>query len=402
MSFLSALLRRFIIPLAILGSGVVLMNLVIASGPDTSLDAETTPADERPIVLTTQPSVQSVNPQVMAWAEIKAAQQVDLTAPSNQRVTDVLVSLGQNVVEGQLLVLLDDRQLQTQITQVNAQIDSINAQIASSEQRFRSDRELLAQEQTLVEAAQRELERQRTLAGNNLSTAAQIEQSENTLAQRQTSFAQRQLAVNNQANDRAQLQAQRTQLEAQLSALQLQLQDLQLRAPFDGQISRLDARQGERASNQPLVRVQSQGRELQAWVAAERLQSDVVSATTLNGDWLSDTIYKANELRSGAIEIRFTSQLPGLMPGQQHRIVFDLQPVNALLLPESSLYPGDQVFVINDGLLQAVDVNLLGRRWQDNQAWILIENNSNLQNPILVTRLNEASTGLAVKLAQEN
>lgn len=402
MSFLSALLRRFIIPLAILGSGFVLMNLVIASGPDTSLNADATPADERPLVLTSQPVLQQVNPQLMAWAEVRAQQQVDLTAPNNQIITDIFVGLGETVVEGQLLMQLDDRQLLTQITQVDAQIASINAQIASSEQRFRSDRELLTQEQSLVDAAKRELERQRTLAGNNLSTAAQIEQSENTLVQRQTSLSLRQLAVNNQANDRAQLQAQRAQLQAQLSSLQLQQQDLQLRAPFDGQISRLDARRGERAGNQPLVRVQSLGRELQAWVAAERLQSDIVIATTVEGDYLSNRIFKANELRSGAVELRFNSELAGLTPGQQQRILLDLQPVSAKLLPESSLYPNNRVFVVKDGLLEAVSINLIGRRWQDGQAWVLVENNSALNDPVLVTRLNEASTGLAVKIAQEN
>lgn len=401
MSFLKALLRKFVIPLAILAVGIFMMRLVIASGPEPVL-GQLTPADERPLVNSHLAQAQAVPPQLLVWAEVQAKQQVDLQAPGNSRVTQVLVALGEQVNEGQVLVQLDDRPIQAQLLQAQAQIDALQAQIASSEQRFRSDRELLNLEQGLVEAAKREMERQRTLAGRNLNTPAQLEQAENALAQRQLSSAQRRLAVDNQANDRLQLQAQLAQLNAQKTLLVLQQQDLQLVSPFTGQISRLDARVGERASNAALLRVQSLDWQFQAWVAGERLSAPIQAARQLDGTLLSDSVFVANELRSGALELRFSSDLPGFMPGQQQRILLDLMPIHALLLPEISLYPGNQVFVVRDGLLQATPVTLLGRRWQDGQPWVLVAADEALALPILSTRLNEASTGLAVKLAQEN
>lgn len=393
------LIIKILVPVAILALGFGLSRWVVAAGPERS-QTSTTATDERPFVRSQMAERGDFAAQVLVWGQMQAQQSLDMTVNQNLRLAEVLVELGQEVEAGQLLIRPDQGQLQLQLQQTQAQLQAFDSQLASTRQRFASDRELLALERSLLGAAESELERQQTLSRRNLSTAAQLEQAQNALVQRQLSLATRQLAVNSQNNEEANLLAQRRQLESQVAQLQWQLDDNDLRAPFAGRVAQLHAQVGQRAGQQPLLRLVSQASEVRAWVPrAGNLQTFVEAEVTGLG-LSSEQIQQSQEAQQGATEVRVRFDSPQAQQrlGQAVRLQLSLAPTDALRLPDSSLYPGNQVFVIEDGRLQAKPVQLLGHQSVDGHSYVLLAPDPELtQRPILTSRLSEASTGLLVQ-----
>jgi len=307
-------------------------------------------------VLTAQVMRGDIEETISATGIVEAQSQANLVFESNGIVEDTLVAKGDEVEEGQVLARLDDAQLSDQVARAEASLATAlarldqtkrpasEAEIATAQAGVRSaqaslDRLLagpterdLASAQLSVESAQNQLwgaQGQRdSTAGNPMSSQGAVDAAEAQvlsaeisvrqallaqeklleppsaedveIAQSQLDQAKAQLAQvldRPRAEDVAVVQAQADETALVLAQAQSSLEDALLKAPFEGTILQVMAREGEMTSAaMPAFVIAKQGdlvlsadvdeldvveiREGQtAWLTFEALPHDKVSGT---------------------------------------------------------------------------------------------------------------------------
>lgn len=248
-----------------------------------------------------------------------AAQRAELGFELAGQIASIAVVEGQRVEQGQPLVSLDTRLLEVEQAQLQAQHEEIRARLGQ---------------------AQRELKRQRRLKGQGYSAQQRID---------------------DLASEERVLQAQLRQNQARIDGLAVRLEKSVLRAPFAGEVARLDAELGIVVGpGTPLLRlVEVENNEALIGIP-ESLRSSVTEGDSIavSGDFgqvMATVLSISSTVNPGTLTHTVRLQLPANLQVADSSIVYmflnEKRTQDGFWLPLDSLVQGFRgtwaVFALN-------------------------------------------------------
>jgi HlyD family secretion protein len=193
----------------------------------------------------------SIRSLVSTNGKIEPLNNFEAHAPVATSVQRVLVKEGDAVKKGQLLVVLDDAEARAQAARAQTLLKAAQADLSATE-RGGSQEEMLSLDSQLVKAradrdtAQRNLDALKKLEGEGAATAGEVREAESTLAtaEAQLTFLKQKQTKRYSNADLAHVEARRLEADATYEAAQDVLSKSNVRAPFDGIVYSLPAKQG--------------------------------------------------------------------------------------------------------------------------------------------------------------
>ena len=230
--------RWWITALAILAAVIVLGAFV--SRRDSPVPVRTAVVEQ-----TTIRSLVSTN------GKIEPVNNFEAHAPVSANVQRVLVKEGDSVKKGRLLLVLDDAGARAQAARAQTQLKAAQADLSAAE-RGGNQEEVLSLEAQLVKAgtdrdsAEHNLVALKKLEQQGAASAGEVREAENALARAdaQLTFLRQKQTKRYSNAELARVEAQQTEAQATYDAAQDVLAKSNVRAPFDGIVYSLPARQG--------------------------------------------------------------------------------------------------------------------------------------------------------------
>ncbi|MGA9640933.1 MAG: efflux RND transporter periplasmic adaptor subunit [Terriglobales bacterium] len=207
--------------------------------------------DETVPIRTAEVQQGEIRSLVSTNGKIEPVNNFEAHAPVATSVERVFVKEGDAVKKGQLLVVLDDADARTQAARAATQLKGAQADLAAIE-RGGSQEEVLNLDVQLVkartdrESAQRNLNALKKLQQDGAASGGEVREAENTLARAdaQLQFLKQKQTRRYSNPEIARVEAQRDEAHAAYDAAQDTLAKSNVRAPFDGIVYSLPAKQG--------------------------------------------------------------------------------------------------------------------------------------------------------------
>ncbi len=369
------------------------------------------------LVATEKVIFKTSTPQVNLLGRVTNPFDSSLSAGVVADVAEVPVRDGMSVKTGDLLIKLDDQEILLTVKQRQADVAELKAQIVSENNRYASDQLALKEEQQLLTIAENGVKRQATLQASKLVAQERYDAADSQRAQTALSVNARKLTLADHPSRLAQLKARLMRAETLLNDAQLDAKRTQITAPFDGVITSVSVSPGERVQiGQALVSLyDNHNMELHAQIP-DRYVSEIRSA--LN----SGQKIKAQSSRFGETHELILQRLSGQIktgsgglngiftptdPNQDFvlntaiEIKVNLPAIdNSISLPLSAIYGSDRIYRIEEGRLQAISINIIGKELDPlgKEDRAIIESKLlNSGDVIATTQLPNAISGLKVK-----
>jgi HlyD family secretion protein len=230
--------RWWVTALAILAAVIVLAAFV--SHRDDAVPVRTAVVEQSAIR-----SLVSTN------GKIEPVNNFEAHAPVSASVRRLFVKEGDSVKQAQLLVVLDDADARAQGARAETQLRAAQADLSAA-QRGGTQEEVLNLEAQLVKAgtdrdsAQRNLDALKKLEQQGAAAAGEVREAGNALARAdaQLTFLRQKQTKRYSNAELARVEAQRAEAQATYDAAQDVLAKSNVRAPFDGVVYSLPAKQG--------------------------------------------------------------------------------------------------------------------------------------------------------------
>jgi len=193
----------------------------------------------------------SIRSTVSTNGKIEPVNNFEAHAPASASVRRVFVKEGDSVKKGELLLVLDDAEARAQAARAQTQLRSAQADLSAAE-RGGTQEEVLSLDAQLAKAAtdrdsaQRNLDALKKLEQKGAASAGEVHEAEDALtrAEAQLKFLQQKQIKRYSNAELARVDAQRTEAQATYDAAQDVLAKSNVRAPFDGIVYSLPAKQG--------------------------------------------------------------------------------------------------------------------------------------------------------------
>lgn len=325
-------------------------------------------------------------------AQVQASLVEDIQAPASGRITDIFVSPGAQVDQGQVLLRMEAPESQWQVRQRQAALQETLARQNLARQQHQQNQQRLQQERDQLARVQR-------LHGQGFASDSELQAAQNQLANLALQVA---LFADEEEQRLAQIEQARIQLE------QAQHQQAQLapEAPYASLVAELMVREQQAVqTGQTLVRLlDPNSLSLQVRVPVAQLPRLAEARGELR---LAEGIFPAPIRQINPISDQGTLSvgldLPAAAPvvSGQTLDLWLLLPLATPVwaVPQSSLYQGDTLYLIDQGRLQAQRVEVLGQQWRQQQLWYLLAPPEGFeQAQVLTTRLNNPVSGQAVQV----
>lgn len=402
--------KRKLLPLLIIVGTIGLIFLLAISKPKPP---ETPLKEKEWLVHTVEAHPQSASPELMLIGTVESPFDSALSAAISADVEKVPKLEGDTVREGDLIVQLEAREWQWNLTQRRGELDDIKAQIDAEKNRHTADLAALAEEKTLLKLAEQAVARRNKLNESQLVAQERIDEAESQRAQRALSLNTRQLAVNDHTARLAQLKARLDKANAALHRAELDLERTRIRAPFDGVVTHIAVSPGERvqigqtlsrlySTEQMEIRTQLPDRYA-AEVHAALQTGQTIHARTrhLDQDIALELKRISPQSQTGGVDLLLapTTSTAPLTLGATLSVEVSLPAQNnVVVVPQSALYGSDRVYVMKEGRLALVEVALIGKQYSatDGDQVLLPGDRFAVGDKIVTTQLPNAVTGLKV------
>jgi len=407
--------KHWLLPILILLGAALISVALIATQPT----APSRPAKEKVWtvkVIKAEPAAYS--PQLSLYGQIESPSSSTLSSSINAYVEKRLISEGEYVDAGQLLIQLDNRDASLVLSQKQAEVDRIEALIAAEKVRYRANIKALKIEQKLVSLTQRTLERYQDLSTRSLPSQNQNQEDRKTRQQQALSLNSRQQSINDHPNQLTHREAQLTQATAQRDSAVLDLERSQIIAPFSGRIAEVSIAAGERVrSGDALLTVyDTRALEVRSQIPSRYLPQlrqqlnsgkKIIATATLDGQPLALTLKRfAATVSSGNAGVdalfRIASDDYRGEPGRSLSLDLTMpEQSNLLALPPQAIFGTDRIYIVKDSRLQGRTIERIGDiRDRNGESKVLVRSTS-IQpgEQILSTQLPNAMTGLLVGVA---
>ena len=369
---------------------------------------------ERAWAVEVKPAVrQTLRPTLELFGSVQSPQDARLSAGVDGLVVAVEALDGETVAGGDLLIVLDDRDLRLELQQAEADLLEVQAKQALAERRLARSREAAAKEQELLVLTETRLARAEQLRNDGLLSQADLDTTAENLKRQQLAVNQAQLAVEEIEIQLTELSAQATRARALRDRKQLDVERTRVVAPFAGVVSEIAVSQGDRVRGEDeLVRLQNPAAiEIRTQIPARYAES--VTAGIAAGEPLPAMVQVgeatvAGELvrisgqtreATGGVDsfVRFREPPRALRLGSTVRIFLDLPPQDGVIaLPAEALYGRNQVYRLIDDRMQMVEVERVGERARPVGGTEVLVRAEALDegDRVVVTKLSNAADGL--------
>lgn len=361
----------------------------------------------------------SISPVVSLNGRVENPEQTRAAAPGVGRVLRVDVREGQAVAPGQRLLELDPRDFQPKVDQARAEVDELIAAISSEEMRHKADLDQLEQERQLLDFANADVGRFEQLRRENFYSQSAVDQSRQNLARQQITLRSRELAIADHQARLAQLKARLSKTRANLEQAELALQRSRVVAAFAGYVAKVEVAVGDQVnSGQSLITLYpAAGLEVRAKLPAT-LQDEFISALRSGAHPQATAIVAGETLQFSLLRSAAAADARGLdaffaargisanlRVGELVSLQVARAPVHdAVAVPYTALFGGDQIYRVVGGRLQALAVEVLGDAggvFGQNTPRLLLKSPTLKPGDLLLTtHLPNAMNGLKVEVLQ--
>jgi len=409
--------HKWLLPLIILVVAGLIITALIATKP-TPPKKEIT--EKSWLVSSEHLQFTSASPDITLLGHVESPFDSTLSAAISADVLAVPIRDGQFVEKGQVLITLDAREINLIVAQRQADVKELKAQIKSEANRFEMDKASLSEEQRLLDIAIQGVKRQAKLKASKLVAQERYDNAESQRAQQALSLNARKLNIADHPSRLNQLKARLVRAQTTLSDALIDAERTLITAPFDGVITAVNISPGERAQvGQSLislydlenmeVRAQIPDRHVSLIKTTLSKQATIHAFTTSYGKTsklkLERLSGQANR-GTGGIDALFTPAQSleehgsALILSSTLKIQVTLPPLdNVVTLTLSAIYGSNRVYRIEDGRLQSINVDILGKQLSNNgeQDRVIIRSKV-LKNgdAITTTQLPNAVSGLKV------
>lgn len=405
--------KRILLPFLILGVALAVLVVLVITKPK----AKPVEIKEKAWPVQVQLATPgSWSPELTLYGRIESQWDSRLTAGVEADVVAVHVLEGSNVSKGELLIELDGRDAQLQLTQREAELAQAHARITSQKSSFEASREALPREQQVLKLNRAELTRIRDLVRKKVGSQSDLDTAKQAVERQAIVVSNRQQGLIQQQAKLAELDAALSRAVALRDQAALSLERTRIVAPFDGRVSEINVAPGNRVrlgnpllglygTRGLLVRAQIPERYLPAIQAAMSTGAELQVSADLDGRPVSARLDRLSGQVSegGSVAGLFVLQpAHNLRPGRFIRLSVKLPAQAGLLaVPAEALYGRDRLYRVDeDNRLHALSVERVGEaRTPDGDDRVLIRapglpSDSRLS----VTQLANAVNGLLVSV----
>ena len=194
---------------------------------------------------------QTISPQLHLFGRIETPRHARLSAAIAAEVTELHISEGQRVTQGQILISLDRAEEELLLQQREADLADSEAQVQLILRDIETDKEVLQHMKRLHSLTKSKAERLKTLNSKNLIATERLEDTQQEVARQGIELARQQAQVDNNPQRVSQAEAALNRNKARLENQRISLQRADIRAPFDGRVSNLLVSPGDRVQTGP-------------------------------------------------------------------------------------------------------------------------------------------------------
>ena len=414
MKFLRFIIK-FILPVLIVSVGVVGMFALKVE------DAQVETAESIERVWPVHYQIiekQALRPIVKLFGSVVSSKQSRLSAILDAEVIRVNVLPGQSVMQGQILVELDTRNLTTQIDQLQADVSRFSALLENEALRRTTDKEILEHEHELLELATATKLRVEKLKSRNLATEAEFDQAKRSERQALLAVTQREASIREYDSRVKRLMAERDRILVTLKNIERDLEESTVTAPYDGRITAVHIAEGSRVRiGAILVDMYADSSvEIQSLIPSNYLtslrelngrQNSVTASAEIDGATLQlklDRFASHVDPGRGGVDAYFKFEQSNYYPelGRTVDLVLQLEPVNdSFTLPYQAVYGANRVYKIVDGRMHSVSFERFGQVTLDNSEMIVATSASlDDGDKLVLTPLSNAVDGLRVEAVE--
>ena len=360
-------------------------------------------------------NAQTLSPELHLFGRIETPRHARLSAAISAEVTELHISEGQRVTEGQILISLDRAEEELLLQQREADVADSEAQLQLILRNIETDKEVLQHMKRLHTLTKSKANRLKTLNSKNLIATERLEDTQQEVARQGIELARQQAQVDNNPQRVSQAEAALDRNKARQENQRLNLQRADIRAPFDGRVSNLSVSPGDRVqTGQSLISLYDSN-ALQIRVPVPSSAVDTMKTALRDGYTISAEIsgqqLKANlsqlasevdHGKSGVDALFTVADSDGKLElGRAVEIAISMPALdNIIPLPLQSIYDNKRVYLIEDGRLRSIDVSPIGQRVNAQGELEVLVHQDPLSSgvAILATNLPKASTGLKVDI----
>ena len=407
-------LIRILLPLLILAIAVIGFLALKATKPQLPA-AKPTERAWRINTLAVNPG--DHQPILTLFGKVDAPDKFTVVSPKASRVARLPVQDGDHVAKGKLLIALDPADFDPATKQAEANVADIKAQISSEKVRYQADQEALKQERQILDNARKTLNRNQNLANRKLASPAQVETAIDTLERARLSVTSRQEAINNHPSRLASLQAKLESAQAQLASARRDQQRATVAAPFDGIVTDVKVAKGDQVGNNATLlsfyptndlqlRALIPSRYAEELIHALQQGHSPTASIQLNGDSVSLKLLRIAGSASGEGVtgiFQFARPETALRLGRVFSINLQRpRAADTVAVPYSALYGNDRIYIVRNGRLHGLDVQLVGDiSHRGKQRWLLVRNPAFKKgSEVAITHLPNAIDGLKVDIVK--
>lgn len=370
-------------------------------------------------VKTVTVEVAAYAPELVVYGRIETPRQTSLTAGINADVIQVNKFEGEQVIQGELIVQLDDVDEQLVLQQRQADVDEIHALFNVEKDTFNRDKALLNNQNELLKLTGAAVDRATRLGQSKLASQASLDDARANQQHQLITVKNLQHTINEHPARLAQLRARLNRAESLVGQSKRAIDRASIYSPFTGRISHLEVSLGERVRigdsllsiydlSQLEVRAQIPSRvvaELNTMIADNTL---ITARAILNGEPVEFELSRLSgevEVDSGGVDALFTLTSDRTVAlGTFVELTLTLATHQDIIsIPYNALYGLDRVYKVVDHHLIATDVSQVGELTLENGERKILVKSTFLQSgdTIITTQLPNAITGLKVETVDE-
>ena len=353
---------------------------------------------------------------IMAYGQVASARTIELRSLVAGRVLEISpnFAVGSQVEEGEVLVRVDPFTYSGAVVEARAAVADAELSLAEAQEAYSLEQSAIAAAQDALISAQTDLERAQSLLESGAATQQTVDTRALTVSERRQALDQRQ---SNLVTLNAQIlrqQAAIAQAGYVLEAAERDLANTEITAPFTGIVTARNVTASAYVgANEAVASIyESDALEVSFMVSDANyatLQRDglfdrpvsVARTTGTGGEAISGRIARvAPEIDAATGGVTLYAVLENeqgdlLRPGTFVSVEIEgMAHENTLLVPETALYDDNHLYVIREGRMAAIDVEIHDR----DGSRVIIAANIPEGESIITTRLSQAGEGVAVEV----
>lgn len=366
-----------------------------------------------------EPVYASHSASITAYGQVASARTIELRSLVAGRVLEISpdFAVGSQVDEGEVLVSVDPFTYNGAVVEARAAVADAELSLAEAQEAYTLEQSAIAAAQDALTSAQTDLDRARSLLASGAATQQTVDTRALTVSERQQALDQRQ---SNLVTLNAQIlrqQAAIAQAGYALEAAERDLANTEITAPFTGIVTARNVTASAYVgANEAVASIYESATLEVSFMVSDATYATLrrdglfgreveISRTTGPGteDISGRIVRVAPEIDSATGGVTLYAELDSeqadlLRPGTFVSVeVEGVVHENTLLVPETALYNDNHLYVVRDGRMAAVDVEIRDR----DGARIIIAADIPEGERIITTRLSQAGEGVAVQIEGE-